>query len=304
MGFLIAGIGIYLAVARPRQLRRPMLTGVILAAAGLAASVVRIYVLIPAFGGRSGYYWAYGARAATSRRSSGTSSPHPLSSLRILVTPRVKVNTVLWLLGAFCFLPLRSPITLAAVPLLLERMLDSKFPNWWVTSFHYNAYLVIILVFAAVDGAARLDRWSPRPGVLRSPARPPRHRIHRARPRPPAYRYGRAGLLDRDGRRGHRAGPAVRVRSGPAPVLLPPDRVGASGGRGRGRGAAGGHGRGGQLRGPASVRTGHRPAVRWRRGDAGVLPVGGRRRGTGSSPSPPGGPSGSGSRCWRSTVTR
>jgi hypothetical protein len=50
-------------------------------------------------------------------------------------------------------------MTLAAVPLLLERMLDSKFPNWWVTSFHYNAYLVIILVFAAVDGAARLDRW-------------------------------------------------------------------------------------------------------------------------------------------------
>ena len=67
---------------------------------------------------------------------------------------------MLWLLAAFCFLPLCSPITLAAVPLLLERMLDSKFPNWWVTSFHYNAYLVIILVFAAVDGAARLDRWS------------------------------------------------------------------------------------------------------------------------------------------------
>ena len=49
-------------------------------------------------------------------------------------------------------------MALAAVPLLLERMLANLFPNWWVTSFQYNAYLVVILVCAAVDGAARLDR--------------------------------------------------------------------------------------------------------------------------------------------------
>jgi uncharacterized membrane protein len=158
MGFLIAGIGIYLATSRPGTLRRPVATGLILAAVGLAASVVSIYVLIPAFGGRSGYYWAYGALGGNVPQVFGHIILHPLSSLRILITPRVKVDTVAWLLAAFCFLPLRSPITLAAVPLLLERMLDSKFPNWWVTSFHYNAYLVIILVFAAVDGAARLDR--------------------------------------------------------------------------------------------------------------------------------------------------
>ena len=36
----------------------------------------------------------------------------------------------------------------------------AKFPDWWVTSFQYNAYLVIVFAFAAVDGAARLDRWS------------------------------------------------------------------------------------------------------------------------------------------------
>jgi hypothetical protein len=37
-------------------------------------------------------------------------------------------------------------------------MLANLFPYWWITSYHYNAYLVVILVFAAVDGAARLDR--------------------------------------------------------------------------------------------------------------------------------------------------
>ena len=162
MGFLIAGIGIYLAVDRPRTLRRPVLTGLILIAVGLAASVVSIYVLIPAFGGRSGYYWAYGTLGGNVPQVIGHIIVHPVSSLRMLITPRVKLDTLLWLFGAFCFLPLRSPLTLAAVPLLLERMLDSKFPNWWVTEFHYNAYLVIILVFAAVDGAARLDRGSAR----------------------------------------------------------------------------------------------------------------------------------------------
>ena len=93
MGFLIAGIGLYLAVDRPRSLGQPAATGLILAAVGLAASVVSIYVLIPAFGGRSGYYWGYGALGGNVPQVFGHIIAHPLSSLRILVTPRVKVNT-------------------------------------------------------------------------------------------------------------------------------------------------------------------------------------------------------------------
>ena len=184
MGFLIAGIGIYLAVDRPGALRRPVLTGLILAAVGVAASVVSIYVLIPAFGGRSGYYWAYGALGGNVPQVFGHIDRASAQFAADTVTPRVKVDTVLWLLGAFCFLPLRSPITLAAVPLLLERMLDSKFPNWWVTSFHYNAYLVIILVFAAVDGAARLDRWRPGRKASQPGAASPGTASGRARRRP------------------------------------------------------------------------------------------------------------------------
>ena len=157
MGFLVAGVGIYVAVARPRVAGRPLLTGLALVAVGLADSVLATYVLIPAFGGRSDYYWAYGALGNNVPAVIGHIVTHPASSLQVLITPRVKVDTVAWLFAAFCFLPLRSPLTLAAVPLLLERMLDTRFPNWWVTSFQYNAYLVIILLFAAVDGAARLE---------------------------------------------------------------------------------------------------------------------------------------------------
>jgi uncharacterized membrane protein len=158
MGLLVAGIGIYLAVARPRVVRRQLLVGCLLIVGGLLDTVIATYVLIPAFGGRSDYYWAYTALGANGQQAVGHLITHPLSSLKLLITPRVKLVTMLWLFGAFCFLPLRSPIALATIPLLLERMMANLFGNWWVTSYQYNAYLVIILACAAVDGAARLDR--------------------------------------------------------------------------------------------------------------------------------------------------
>jgi len=157
MGLLVAGIGLYLAVSRPRVVPRQLLVGVILIAAGLVDTVVTTYFLIPAFGGRSDYYWAYTALGPHAPQALEHLITHPISSLELLVTPRVKLVTMLWLFGAFCFLPLRSPIALATIPLLLERMLANLFPNWWVTAFQYNAYLVVILVCAAVDGAVRLD---------------------------------------------------------------------------------------------------------------------------------------------------
>ena len=158
MGLLVAGIGIYLAVARPRVVRRQLLVGSLLIVGGLLDTVIATYVLIPAFGGRSDYYWAYTALGANGQQAVGHLITHPLGSLKLLITPRVKLVTMLWLFGAFCFLPLRSPIALATIPLLLERMMANLFGNWWVTSYQYNAYLVIILACAAVDGAARLDR--------------------------------------------------------------------------------------------------------------------------------------------------
>ena len=160
MGFLVAGIGVYLAVGRPRTLPRQLRTGLVLVAAGLGYSVLATYLLIPAAGGRADYYWAYQSLGSNVPQVIGHILIHPVSSARVLITPRVKVDTVLWLLAAFCFLSLVSPIALAAVPLLLERMLGSKFPNWWVTAFQYNAYLVVVLACAAADGAARLDRWA------------------------------------------------------------------------------------------------------------------------------------------------
>jgi uncharacterized membrane protein len=158
MGLFVAGIGVYLAVSRPRVVRRQLAVAVALIVVGLADTVVATYILIPAFGGRSDYYWAYTALGRNVPQAIGHLITHP-ASLKLLVTPRVKLDTMLWLFGAFCFLSLRSPIALATIPLLLERMLANLFPDWWITADQYNAYLVVILVCAAVDGAARLD-WA------------------------------------------------------------------------------------------------------------------------------------------------
>ncbi len=157
MGLLVAGIGLYLAAARPRLVRKQWLVAVVLIAGGVVYTWFATDVLIPAFGGHPNFYWGYDSLGRDVPQAAWHVITHP-GSLRVLVTPRVKLDTVLWLFGAFCFLPLRSPIALATIPLLLERMLASTPANWWVTSFQYNAYLVIILVFAAVDGAARIDR--------------------------------------------------------------------------------------------------------------------------------------------------
>jgi uncharacterized membrane protein len=169
IGLLVAGIGLYLAVARPRTLRRQWLVGLALIAAGLAATVISTDVLIPAFGGRADFFWAYPGLGPNVSQAAVHLLTHPVSSLRLLVTPRVKLYTMLWLFGAFCFLPLRSPMALATIPLLLERMLANIFPAWWGTAYQYNAFLVVVLVCAAVDGAARLDRALARRRAARSP---------------------------------------------------------------------------------------------------------------------------------------
>jgi uncharacterized membrane protein len=161
MGLMVAGIGIVLLVTR-QHLSRQRLLGVSLIVAGLAATVISIYVIIPAMGGRADYYFAYSAFGKNTPQALLHMVEHPLRALHQLITPRTKLDTMIWLVGAVAFLPLLSPITIAAIPLLLERMLANTSPNWWGVNFQYNAFLVVILLFAAVDGGVRVGRWASR----------------------------------------------------------------------------------------------------------------------------------------------
>ncbi|MFL6074673.1 MAG: DUF2079 domain-containing protein [Mycobacteriales bacterium] len=149
MGLVVAALGLLLASWGSRRL------GTALTAAGLAAVGVTTRVLIPAFGGSADRDWTYGHLGANPVQALWHLVAHPADSLHYGATPGTKWVTLLWLFAPLLFLPLLSPITLLAVPLLLERMLSGN-SSYWGTSFHYNAYLVAILFFAAVDGAARV----------------------------------------------------------------------------------------------------------------------------------------------------
>ena len=157
MGLLVAGIGIYLAVARPRTLNRQLLVGLGLVVAGGLAAWISTDVLIPAAGGRS-LYWAYQNLGPGIPQAVEHLILHPLRSAQVLVTPQMKLDTMLWLFGAFCFLSALAHCPGHGPAAARAHAVDGKFPAWWGTTYRYNAYLVVVLICAAVDGAARLDR--------------------------------------------------------------------------------------------------------------------------------------------------
>jgi uncharacterized membrane protein len=182
MGLLVAGFGLFLLAARgarfarwapghplARRGRRVLLGGG-LVIGGIAATLLATYVLRPAFGGRAGYYWAYWSLGGNARLAAEHVLRDPLAAARLVITPGVKLTTMAWLAGVLLFLPLLSPLTLATLPLLAERMLASSQPNWWGTAYQYNAFIEMVLVCAAVDGAARIAGWAARARACRAEA--------------------------------------------------------------------------------------------------------------------------------------
>jgi len=174
MGLLVAGFGGYLMLTRRRA---DVWTGLAFVVGGLADTWVATHLLIPAFGGTATFYWAYGQFGPTLGSAAANVIIHPLHALRVFVTPWVKARTMIGLLATFGFLPLASPMVIAVLPLLAERMLASGYPLWWQAKFQYDAFVVMMLCCAAVDGAARLQRHWPRglaregrPGWLARPA--------------------------------------------------------------------------------------------------------------------------------------
>ncbi len=177
MGLLLAGFGLFLLTRRGD--RR---AGAAYVAGGLVATWLCSRVLIAAFGGDNDYYWAYGGLGPDLPRAAAHLLTHPWDALALLGSPPVKLGTMALLVLPLLLLPLCSPLTLTVLPLLAERMLASRFENWWQPSYHYNAFLIAVLVLAAVDGAARLRTRFAGPLRARFGNRRPPRRVPRALP--------------------------------------------------------------------------------------------------------------------------
>ncbi|GAA2418334.1 DUF2079 domain-containing protein [Actinomadura vinacea] len=165
MGLLLVGFGLVLLARRGE--RR---AGAGYAAAGLVAAWASSRVLISLFGGDNDYYWAYGSLGDDMAGAAVHVLTRPWILFGTLGSPPIKLLTMALLVLPLLLLPLRSPLVVAALPLLAERMLADRFANWWEPRYHYNAFIVAILVMAAVDGAYRL-RGGRASAVLRR-ARP------------------------------------------------------------------------------------------------------------------------------------
>ena len=149
LGFTLTAIGVYIAVSGARRL------GIATAAVGVLGSMLEVKVLIPAFspGGNYTYTSSFGTLLH------GGIGALPADAVH-LITPEVKVGTVVAMLACTGFLALRSPITLLVVPTLAWRFLSTD-KAYWGTGYQYSAVLMPI-VFAGLVHAVILLRASPR----------------------------------------------------------------------------------------------------------------------------------------------
>lgn len=126
--------------------------GLITAAAGLLGTVLEVLVIIPAFSLAGSY--AYWDKLPSAGSDSGL--VHLLYQGTVgMITPDVKVMTLLALLAPTAFLALRSPLILVALPTLAWRFFSDN-PQYWGTGFHYSAVLMPIVFAAFIDA---LTRW-------------------------------------------------------------------------------------------------------------------------------------------------
>lgn len=149
LGFTLAAIGVYIAVRGARRL------GIATAAAGVAGSLLEVNMLIPAFSPGGNY--TYKGSLDSVLNGGITALPDDVVHL---VTPQMKLVTLLTLLACTGFLALRSPITLLVVPTLGWRFLSTD-SAYWGTRYQYSAVLMPI-VFAGLVHAVVLLRASHR----------------------------------------------------------------------------------------------------------------------------------------------
>ncbi|MBB4926886.1 DUF2079 domain-containing protein [Kitasatospora kifunensis] len=161
LGLTLAAIGLVIAGRGERRL------GIITAVAGLAGSLLAILVALPAFNPAGSFaYWSFlDAPGGGSGGGKGGGLAELLYRSTVgLITPEVKVSTLLLVLAPTLFLALRSPLLWIALPTLLWRFASNNTVHWG-TGYHYSLVLMPIVFAAFVD--ALVIRGSTARGLRR-----------------------------------------------------------------------------------------------------------------------------------------
>jgi len=165
MGVIVAMAGVLLVVrgrtadASSRGLvgiRDPRWVGAALGVTGVVVFWLATSVFIPAFAPSGTFaYWDYSALGHDLPSAIRYGLTRPWSVAKLLVTPSVKAHTLFMLFMPALFTALASPYLLLALPVLAERMLNSR-SQVWLVQFHYSAVTAPILAMAAIDGISRV----------------------------------------------------------------------------------------------------------------------------------------------------
>ncbi|MEW9551270.1 DUF2079 domain-containing protein [Nonomuraea sp. NPDC050783] len=151
MGLMVAGVGLCLFVMGERW------RGVLCATFGIGAVLLIRGLVTSVFGGSAQDFWAYNHLGPDIPGALAGIARDPLAALLLPFSEEAKVDTLFLLAWPTLLLCLLSPLSLAALPHVLERMLSDR-SQWWQADFQYSAFTVVILFCAGVDGLARLLR--------------------------------------------------------------------------------------------------------------------------------------------------
>ena len=153
----LIALGFYILVVQRR-----FLLGAGVMAVNAAWFALLLGVVMPALGGLPYRHWTYQGLGSGPASSILHVVEHPIASLELLFTPIAKARVWIASFGNWLFLPLISPLALIAIPSFLERFWND-IPEVWNFHMQYSMLSAPILAFAAVDGAARVNRfWSTR----------------------------------------------------------------------------------------------------------------------------------------------
>jgi uncharacterized membrane protein len=156
IGLVVAGFGIWYALARRRWL-----AGTVIAVFGCAWAAVAIAVVIPHYnaGAGSDFYGRYSEVGGSAGGILKTALTHPLRIAEAALSAR-DLHYLLDLVAPLAALCLLAPLVLvAALPELAINLLSSTTTQTSI-HFHYTAGLIPPLVVGAIFGAKRLSRWA------------------------------------------------------------------------------------------------------------------------------------------------
>ena len=157
IGFVVAGLGLWWALARGRRVE-----GLAILAAGAAVALIAIEVVVPHFNraGSSSFFARYSEVGGSPGGIVHTAVTKPWKLVTTAVTGR-GLGYLARLFLPLGLLALLAPLLLiAAIPELAINLLSAATTQTSI-QFHYTAGLIPVLIAAAIFGAARLARSRP-----------------------------------------------------------------------------------------------------------------------------------------------